>query len=236
MANSVKKFFITGATHGIGKATAELFCQKGWQVFGISLNAEDNRGKEMSERFPSFCYRRADVRNEAEISALLREIGPIDAAFNNAGIGKVQENIENESIDGAREVVETNLFGTLICMKHELKNMRQGCVVNNASIAAFKSGTGADASYAAAKAGILRLTAEAAVCPAYLSRISFFCLAPGYVRTRMTASDKDKASQLLRKEMRCPEEVARLVYKIVEDREAFTSGQCFNIDGGEFLR
>lgn len=48
------KILITGATHGIGKAAAELFCSRGWEVYGISGNGEDGRGAAMEKRCPDF--------------------------------------------------------------------------------------------------------------------------------------------------------------------------------------
>ena len=61
------KILITGATHGIGKAAAELFCSRGWEVYGISGNGEDGRGAAMEKTLPGFHYRVADVSNEPEI-------------------------------------------------------------------------------------------------------------------------------------------------------------------------
>jgi len=237
MTNSFKKIFITGATHGIGKATAELFCNHGWQVFGISSNDADQRGAEMMQQLPLFRYAKIDVRDEKAVAGFLDEIGDIDAAFNNAGTGKVPEKPETVDISCAKEVIETNLIGTMICMKHEIKHLKKGVIINNASIAALKAGTGADAAYSASKAGIMRLTAEAAVCPEYRDRIAFFTILPGYIKTRMTAADDEKKimAKLPHGRMGMPRDVADLVYRIIENNYAFTSGQCFNIDEGAFL-
>lgn len=70
------KILITGATHGIGKAAAELFCSRGWEVYGISGNGEDGCGAAMEKTLPGFHYRVADVSNEPEISALLGRSRP----------------------------------------------------------------------------------------------------------------------------------------------------------------
>ena len=236
MTNLTKKIFITGATHGIGKATTELFCQKGWGVYGVS-SVNDGRGEQMMRNLPSFHYFNVDIRDEDAIAELLSEIGHIDVAFNNAGIGKVPERADLENIDKAKEVIETNLLGTMICMKHEIRNMTEGCIINNASISAIKAATGADAAYSASKAGILCLTAEAACVRDYLPRIKFFSIMPGYIKTRMTATDDENKiiTKLPQHKMGMPGDVALLVFKIVENNYAFTSGQCFNIDEGAFL-
>lgn len=123
-------------------------------------------------------------------------------------------------------------------MKHEIAHMPgSGVVVNNASLAAFKAATGADMSYSASKAGVLALTAEAAANPEFAGRVSFFSIAPGYIETRMTAADNKEAQKrrLPSRRLGQPAEVAALVYNIITNHYAFTSGQCFNFDGGAFL-
>lgn len=236
MINSPKKIFITGATHGIGKATAEYFCQQGWHVYGIS-SVNDGRGIEMMHQLSEFNYEVIDVCNEEKIASFLAKISPIDAAFNNAGIGIKPQELENVNIKQAEHVINVNLLGTLICMKHELRHMSQGCIMNNASISALKADTGADISYAASKAGILRLTAEAAANPKYQDKISFFSLAAGYVKTRMTAADDENAikAKLPAGKMSEPRDVAALVYQIMSNHWVYCSGQCFNYDQGAFL-
>lgn len=237
MTVSSKKIFITGATHGIGKATAEYFYQKGWRVYGISSNAEDGRGQEMMRQMSGFIYEKIDVCDEEKIAAFLQKIGPIDAAFNNAGIGIKPQKLENADIKQAKRVIDVNLLGTLICMKHELQNMKKGCIINNSSVSAIKANTGADMSYAASKAGIIRLTAEAAADPKYRDRVSFFSLAAGYVKTRMTAADDENSIKfkLPGQKFSEPENVAALVYQIMSNDWVYCSGQCFNYDQGAFL-
>ena len=232
-----KKIFITGATHGIGKATSELFCKQGWQVYGISSNLEDDRGKMMMQDNKNFIHQTIDVTKEEEVAEYLQNIGPIDAAFNNAGIGITPQDIDKVDISEAQRVIEVNLIGTMICMKHEIKNMKQGVIINNSSIAAYKAQTGADMSYSASKAGILRLTAEAAANPKYRNKIAFFSIIPGYIKTRMTASDKEEKikSKITDTQMGEPNEIAQLVYQIVLNNYAFSTGECFNYNKGAFL-
>ncbi len=230
MIVSNKTIFITGATHGIGKATTELFCQKGWQVYGVSSNPLDTRGNELMQKYSNFTHKTIDVTNEKEIANFLSQIGNIDVAFNNAGIGIAPQNIEEANIEQYQRVIDVNLIGTLICLKHELKNMSQGVIINNSSISAFKAKTGADMSYSATKAGILRLTAELASNPQYKNKISFFSVIPGNIKTRMTATDNIPSEK-----QGYPEDVANLVYKISTNHYVYTSGQSFNCDKGELL-
>ena len=231
MKSLSKKIFITGATHGIGKATAELFCQKGWSVYGISSNPKDTRGYEMMNKMSNFIHQTIDITDEQKISQFLQENGPFDASFNNAGIGIAPQNIENANIDDIKRVIDVNLIGTIICLKHEINNMQKGVIINNSSISAFKAKTGADMSYSASKAGILRLTAELASNPKYQNKISFFSIIPGYIKTRMTATDNIPPHI-----EGTPQDVANLVYNIVTNHYAYISGQSFNCYKGEFLR
>lgn len=236
MSGLPKKIFITGVTHGIGKATAEYFCQKGWLVYGIS-SLNDGRGNEMKQKLSGFNYEVIDVCDEEKIASFLQKIGPIDAAFNNAGIGIKPQELEKADIKQAERVIKVNLIGTLICMKHEMRHMTQGCIVNNASISALKANTGADISYATSKAGVLRLTAEAAANPKYQEKISFFSLVAGYVKTRMTAADDENTikAKLPAGKMSEPKDIAALIYQIMSNHWVYCSGQCFNYDQGAFL-
>lgn len=223
MMSSNKKIFITGSTHGIGKATTELFCKNNWLVYGVSSNMDDTRAKELMLKYPNFIHQTIDITNEENIAKFLQENGPFDVAFNNAGIGIAPQEIEEADILKAQRVIDVNLIGTIICLKHELRNMLKGVIINNSSISALEAKTGADMSYSASKAGILRLTAELASIPKYKNKISFFNLIPGYIKTRMTASDNIPSEKL-----GIPEDVAQLVYDISTNYYTYDSGQSFN--------
>lgn len=235
-----KKILITGSTHGIGRAAARKFASQGWEVYGCAGNREDQRGFQMEEECPGFHFRYTDVSEEREVEGLLDWCGPIDAAFNNAGMGCRPAAIHLMDAGAARRVLEVNLLGTALCMKHECASMLAGgggVIVNNASVAAFKAATGADALYAAAKAGVVRLAAEAAADREYRDRIKFFTLVPGWVETRMTAAD-DKAEwkrRLPSGKAGEPDQVAELLWRIVENTDCFDSGQEFQVNGGGIL-
>lgn len=235
-----KKIFISGSTHGIGKETTKIFLAHGWEVYGCGSNREDMRGILMEEQNSHFHFHHTDVSNVEEVKNVFEWCGPVDAAFNNAGIGCRPSPMHRMDFDTARRVLEVNLLGTALCMKYECFSMleRGGIIINNSSVSAYKAGTGADAVYSASKAGILRLTAEAAVCPHYKDKIKFFSLVPGWIETRMTAEDdKNQWKEMLPSgRVGAPQEVAELVYAIVENHTAFESGQEFSIsEGGIFL-
>lgn len=235
-----KRILITGCTHGIGRAAAEKFLEQNWEVYGCAGNREDPRGVGMAKRQGHFHFMYADISEEAAVERLLDWCAPIDAAFNNAGIGCEPAAIHRMDTAAAKRVLEVNLFGTALCMKYECASMLRGAggvIVNNASVAAKKAATGGDAVYAASKAGILRLSAEAAADREYRDKMKFFTLLPGWIETRMTAAD-DKAaweSMLPSGRAGTPRQAAELVYHIIENQACFDSGQEFQVNGGGSL-
>lgn len=239
-----KTALITGGTHGIGKATAELLVKHGWKVTICASNRSDCRGHEMERELTGLRFRLADVTDESAIKSLVAEImredGRLDLAFNNAGIGCKAMPPHEADIETARRIIETNLLGTMLCIKHEISAMLTqevgGVIINNASVAAFKASTGADSSYSASKAGIAALTREAAANRYYREKIRFYTLVPGFIETRMSASDDKTAwvEKLPSARAGTPSEVANAVLSLAES-EAFGSGQLVYLDGGDFL-
>lgn len=190
----------------------------------------------MEEEYSWFHFMYADVADSRDVEQMLAWCSPLDAAFNNAGTGCIPRLPHKMDLDEARRVLEVNLLGTVLCMKYECTSMLEagGVIINNSSVSAYKSASGADAVYSASKAGILRLTAEAAAQKAYWGKIKFFSILPGWVETRMTAADDQETweSRLPSGRWNTPWEAAELVLSIVTHQEAFESGQEFLISGG----
>lgn len=231
-----QKILITGASHGIGKEAAIKFLKHDWEVFGCGSNRNDMRGVDFAAHNPHFHFIYADISVENDINRIFEWCGELDAAFNNAGVGCKQMPLHMLDLNESRRIMDINLLGTAMCMKYEIQTMlkRGGVIINNASVSAYKADTGADAMYSATKAGILQLTAEAAVYPLYREHIYFFSLVPGWVDTRMTAADDKKKNleKLPLGRYQSPEEVANLVYAVVDNRKCFESGQIFTLTGG----
>lgn len=235
-----ERILITGSTHGIGKETAEKFLRQGWEVYGCGSNHEDLRGFQMAERYGDFHFMYADISVENEVINLLKWCGPVDAAFNNAGIGCAPLPVHGMDLKRAARILEVNLLGTALCMKYESISMLKGSggvIVNNSSAAAYKAATGADSMYSASKAGILRLSAEAASCKEYQGKIKFFSVIPGWIETRMTAVDDKEVwkKNLPSGKAGTPRQVAELVYQVIENQDCFDSGQEFHVNGGGIL-
>ena len=182
---------VTGGGSGIGRATAELFAEQGAAVVVADL---DSTGEQtvaaIADAGGVATFVRVDVSVEAEVVAAVAAAesayGPLDAAFNNAGIGSPREAFEaQESLDWDR-VLSVNLRGVWLCMKHELATMvprGRGTIVNTASVAGLV-GTAGLAAYTAAKHGVVGLTRTAAVehgC----NGIRVNALAPGLTNTAL---------------------------------------------------
>ncbi len=177
---------ITGATSGIGEATARLFAREGASVVVAGRNVE--KGEAIAgEIGDKAIFHRADVTSEAEIEALIDaaigRFGRLDCLFNNAGApvaGEIATVTEENFDHGMRLLVGSVLFG----MKHAARAMRDnggGSIINNSSIAATRAGQGS-LLYSAAKAAVTHVTKLAG---AQLGRydIRVNAISPGAIAT-----------------------------------------------------
>lgn len=175
---SGKTALITGGASGIGKATAEAFAAEGANLAIItssSLEKAQGAADEISQRYGIKaiglkCDVRVEQDVEAAVGATLEAFGSIDYAFNNAGVGPDNETIMNLPLHEVPVgdwdwIMDVDLKGVFLCMKHELLQMRKqgsGVIVNTASTAGMKAMPGFGA-YGPAKAGLIMLTKSAAV-------------------------------------------------------------------------
>ncbi len=117
-----KKVLITGASSGIGKAIALLFCANGYHVTGVSRSCRE--GTRHFDGGGSLTMRRMDVTKSSSIQHVVRDLPEIDIAVFAAGMG-VAGSIEDTPIEYARQQMDVNYFGTLRCCKAVLPIMRQ---------------------------------------------------------------------------------------------------------------
>lgn len=134
MENKLKIAIVTGASSGIGKATADALVNKGYKVYGTA------RHPNPQEKNLSFTMLPLDINNEESINGFIQEVitreGKIDVLVNNAGFGLMGP-IEETSMKQIRSVFETNVFGTIFITKSVLPHMRKnggGTIVNISSV------------------------------------------------------------------------------------------------------
>lgn len=243
-----KVALVTGATSGIGKATAFAFAREGATV--VLAGRREHLGREVQEEIEraggTACYVKTDVRKIEDIENLFRTIldrfGRLDLAFNNAGVSLPHiPTITKVTLEEWDLVMETNLRGVWLCMKHEIPIMLGqggGVIVNTSSILGFTGEYGLS-HYCATKHGILGLTKTAALeyCGKNI-RINAVC--PGPILTEMleaavpfvpTMMDMMKNGTAV-KRVGGPEEVAEAVIWLCTDEAAFMIGQELVVDGG----
>ena len=239
-----KVALITGASSGIGRATAIAFASAGAKV--VAASRRSTEGEEtvrlILEVGGEAIFVKTDVSNAAEVDALVNKTvdiyGSLDYACNNAGIGGVPSLITDMSEEDWDCLVDVNLKGTWLCLKYELRAMLKqggGAIVNIASVAGIVGFAGY-ASYCATKGGVIALTRAAAIEYAK-EGIRINAVSPGAIETDMLATHSaDVRNQLTAKHpigrTGKPEEVAETVVWLCSDVASFVTGHNIMIDGG----
>jgi NAD(P)-dependent dehydrogenase (short-subunit alcohol dehydrogenase family) len=187
-----KVVLITGATSGIGEATARAFAAEGATVHFCGRRQE--LGQQVAQSIVDAggkaTYQPADVRNEGEVKAFVdgcvERYGKIDVAFNNAGIESPPKTIAEQTLEDWENIMKTNATGIFLSMKYELPvmvNSGGGAIINNASVSGHV-GFATISPYSASKHAIMSLTKVAAL--EYADKnIRVNSISPGAVDTPM---------------------------------------------------
>lgn len=154
----MKTIIITGASAGIGRATALHFLDQGWRVGLIARRPEVLAEMAHPNAVPLPC----DVTDETGVDAAFAAFGHLDVLFNNAGMFGPQTTIDEIALDDWRAVLDVNLTGMFLCARAAFRQMRGqtpqgGRIINNGSISAFTPRDGSIC-YTTTKHGVSGLT------------------------------------------------------------------------------
>jgi len=238
---------ITGSARGIGEAIARRFAAEGAAVVVSAIHIEGaiRVAREIRDQGGQAIAIKADVSKKAQVQELVRRtivsFGTIHILVNNAGIirrGGVLDTTE-EDWDSVQEI---DLKGVFLCTQAVLPQMlkqRYGKIINLASVAAF--GIKTQASYGAAKAGVVSLTKSTAR-EAGPYGINVNGIAPGRITTDMIyfGRTKEEADGVIESGKRSsvlgrigkPEDIAGLALFLASDASSFMTGQIIRMDGG----
>jgi|FLYM01.1.fsa_nt_gi 3-oxoacyl-[acyl-carrier protein] reductase len=240
-----KKFLVTGGSRGIGQGIVERLAELGG-VVAFTYTSRPDAAEEVLKglKGQGHFHLKMDVKSQESInegvSQALEKLGGIDGLVNNAGITKDQL-LLRMSADDFREVIETNLMGSVFCSKAVLKPMmkqRMGSIVNLSSVVA-QMGNPGQANYVASKAGLEGFTRSLALEIASRN-IRVNAVAPGFIATDMTEKLNDDQKSTITSNIPLgtlgkPKDVADAVAFLLSDSSAYITGQVLQVNGGLYL-
>ena len=242
---------ITGASRGIGRATALLLAQEGYTV-GVNYHRNVNAAMAVVNEIVILGGRAvalpADIGDEAQVMAMFDSIDkldqPLTALVNNAGILFTQSTIENMTAERINQVLSTNVTGYFLCCREAVKRMsfryagHGGAIVNVSSAASRLGAAGEYVDYAASKGAVDTLTTGLALEVA-AQGIRVNGVRPGFIYTEMHASggepgrvDRVKAALPMQRGGQ-PEEVAQAIAWLLSDKASYVTGSFLELAGGK---
>jgi NAD(P)-dependent dehydrogenase (short-subunit alcohol dehydrogenase family) len=238
---------ITGALTGIGRAAAVAFAETGNRVVvcGRRQDAGEALVSELRSLGAEAEFVQADVRKEDDVRRLVDQMverfGRLDAAVNNAGTEGKPGPVVDQTAETYAATFDTNVLGTLLSMKHELRVMTaqgSGSIVNVSSTYGHEGARGASV-YAGSKHAVEGMTKSAALEVAG-SGVRVNAVAPGPTETgmlnRFTGAPERKAALAAGVPLGRigqPKEIAQAIVFLASDATSFVTGQIVTVDGGK---
>jgi NAD(P)-dependent dehydrogenase (short-subunit alcohol dehydrogenase family) len=244
---------ITGATSGIGLATAEHFIAEGARIVICGRRARE--GEAIAQRLGANCkFVAAEVSQEADIvrviNTALETFGRLDCLFNNAGAPVVQGGIAEIDVAGFDSAIALLVRSVMLGMKHASGPMRaqkSGSIINNASVAGSRAGYSSSIIYGAAKAAVIQLT-RAGAMELGEDNIRVNSISPGGIATGIfgkvaglepnladgtaaAVAERFKSSQPIPRSG-MPEDIAAAALFLASDDSSFINGHDLVVDGG----
>ena len=237
---------ITGALTGIGRAAAIIFAREGAQI--VVSGRRDKQGQELVAELQGLgaeaIFVRTDVRKDEDVRNLVdqtvKRFGRLDVAVNNAGTEGTPGPVTEQTAETYVATFDTNVLGTLLSMKHELRVMLpqgSGSIVNVSSAYGSVGAAGASV-YVASKHAIEGLTKSAALEVAGTG-VRVNVVAPGTtdtgMLTRFTSTDESKlalVSTVPVKRLAKPDEIAHVIAFVASANASYMTGASIPVDGG----
>lgn len=242
---------VSGASRGIGRATARLLAQEGYTVavnYHRQRDAADEVVAEILARGGKAFAVQADISDESQVEAMFARIDeeglPLTALVNNAGILFQQSRVEALSAARINQVLATNVTGYFLCCREAVKRMstqhggQGGAIVNVSSAAARLGSPGEYVDYAASKGAVDTLTTGLSLEVAG-SGIRVNGVRPGFIYTEMHASGGEPgrvdrvSSAIPMQRGGQPEEVAQAIAWLLSDRASYVTGSFIDLAGGK---
>jgi NAD(P)-dependent dehydrogenase (short-subunit alcohol dehydrogenase family) len=245
-----KIVLITGASRGIGAATALLTAQQGWAV-AVNYHAQAAAANAVVAQIRAQGGRaisvQADVADEAQVMALFAavdaQLGQLTALVNNAGVVDVTARVDSLSVARLRRMFDTNVIGSIVCAREAVRRMSTryggtgGAIVNVSSAASRLGSAHQYVDYAASKGAIdsftLGLAREVAA-----EGIRVNAVRPGLIATDIHASGglpervHDLAPQVPMQRGGTPEEIAQSIVWLMSDAASYTTAALLDVSGG----
>ncbi len=241
---------ITGASRGIGAATARLLAGSGYDICINYINDKSAARKvlkQVEDLGSRACIIQADISKEADVIGLFSELsstlGTVTHLVNNAGILFPQSRLEDFSIERVEKTFSTNVIGTILCCREAVKLMSTdnggsgGVIVNVSSVAARTGSPGEYIDYAASKGALDALTIGLASEVAE-EGIRVNGVRPGVIYTDMHADggEPDRVNRIKEfvplKRGGTAEEIAKAIQFLLSDDSSYCTGSILDVSGG----
>lgn len=241
---------ITGGSRGIGAATARLAASRGYAVC-INFVSRDDRAREIADEIRAEGGRvvvvQGDVASEDDVLRIFdvvdRELGPLTALVNNAGITGKASRLDGYDATSIRRILDVNVTGTLLCSREAVRRMstkrggKGGAIVNLSSVAAVLGGANQWTAYAAAKGAINSFTVGLAREVA-AEGIRVNAISPGLIETEIHAAAGlgDRLQKMLPMipmgRIGTPQECAEAILWLLSGEAAYMTGAILPLTGG----